>query len=106
MTSLLNPSYSLQLGPQLWKEQALEIELTLNASPLVDVMRVKLPVIAPLKADLNDDVELTLNSGESEEKVFTGIVQAVHRGFSSIEVRAINAGGLLSRYCPAVTYEN
>lgn len=106
MTSLLNPSYSLQLGPQLWKEQALEIELVLNAAPLVDVMKVKLPVIAPLQADLDDDVELTLNSGESEEKVFTGIVQAVRRGFSSIEVRAINAGGLLSRYCPAVTYEN
>ena len=106
MTSLLNPSYSLQLGPQLWKEQALQIELLLNPGPLIDAMTVRLPAIAPLQADVDDDVELTLNSGETEEKVFTGVVQAVRRGFSSIEVKAINAGGLLSRYFPAVTYEN
>ena len=105
-TSLLNPSYSLQLGPQLWKEQALRIELSLNPSPLVDVMTIKLPAAASLQADLDDDVELTLNSGEAEEKVFTGVVQSIRRGFSSIDVKAINAGSLLSRYFPAVTYEN
>lgn len=106
MTSLLNPAYSLQMGTQLWKEQALQIELALNPAPLIDTMTVKLPAAAPLQADIDDDVELTLNNGETEEKVFTGIVQAIRRGFSTIEVRAINAGGLLSRYCPAVTYEN
>jgi hypothetical protein len=106
MTSLLTPSYSLQLGTQLWKEQVLQIELTLNPAPLIDTMTVRLPASAPLKADLDDDVQLTLNSGETEEKVFTGIVSAVKHGFSTIEVKAINAAGLLSRYLPAVTYEN
>lgn len=106
MTSLLTPAYSLQMGTQLWKEQALQIELALNPAPLVDTMTVRLPAAAPLKADLDDDVQLTLNSGETEEKVFTGIIQGIKRDFSSIEVKAINAAGLLSRYFPAVTYEN
>lgn len=106
MTSLLSPSYSLQMGPQLWKEQALQMQLTLGPSPFIDLLTVKFPAAAPLDADIGDDVELTLNSGEAEEKVFTGIVQAIRRGFSVIEVKAINAGGVLSRFYPAVTYEN
>ena len=106
MTSLLSPSYSLQMGSQLWKEQALSMHLTLGPAPLVDVLRVRLPVAAPFQADIGDDVELSLNSGETEEKVFTGIVQAVRRSFSFIEVKAINAGAVLSQYYPAVTYEN
>jgi hypothetical protein len=106
MTSLLGPTYALQIGSQLWKEQALHMQLTLAPSPLIDVLTVKLPATAPLDAELGDDVELTLNSGEAEEKVFSGIVQAIGRGFSYIEVKAINAGGVLSQYYPAVTYEN
>jgi len=104
--TLLIPSYSVQIGSQLWKEQALQVQLTLAAAPLIDVMTVRFPAAAPLDADIGDDVQLTLNSGETEEKVFTGVVQAIRRGFSSIDVKAINAGGLLSQYCPAVTYEN
>jgi hypothetical protein len=96
----------LQIGSQLWKEQALHVQLSLGPAPLIDVLTVKLPSSAPLDADIEDDVELTLNSGEAEEKVFTGIVQSIGRSFSFIEVKAINAGGVLSQYFPAVTYEN
>jgi hypothetical protein len=106
VTSLLGLSYSLQIGSQLWKEQALQIQVTLAAAPLIDVLTVRLPAAAPLDADIDDDVELTLNSGEKEEKVFTGAVQLIRRSFSEIEVKALNAGGILSQYYPAVTYEN
>lgn len=106
MTSLLRPSYSLQLGTQLWKQQALQMQLTIAPSPSIDVLMVKFPATAPLEAGIGDAVELTLNNGEAEEKVFTGIVQAIRRGFSVMEVKAINASGVLSQYYPAVTCEN
>lgn len=106
MTSLLSPSYSLRMGSQLWKEQALSMQLVLGPCPFVDLLTVKLPAAAPLEGDIGDDVELTLNNGEAEEKVFTGIIQTVRRSFSFVEVKAINAGGVLAQFYPAVTYEN
>jgi hypothetical protein len=106
MTTLLSPSYSLQIGPQIWKEQLLRLELTLTPAPGIDVLSVTLPAKAPLDAAVDDDVELTLNSGEQEEKVFTGTVSVIRRSHASIEIKAVNAGGVLSRYRPAATYEN
>lgn len=106
MTTLLSPSYSLQIGSQIWKEQLLGLQLTLTSAPGIDILRATLPAQAPLDADVDDDVELTINSGEQEEKVFTGAVSVIRRSHASIDVKAVNAGGVLARYRPAATYEN
>jgi hypothetical protein len=106
MTSLLAPTYSVRLGAQIWKEQLLRLELTVTASPGIDVLNVILPAKAALDAALDDDAEVTLNSGEQEQKVFTGKISALQRSHDCIKVRAVNAGGVLCRYRPAVTYEN
>lgn len=57
-------------------------------------------------ADHGDTVELTVNSGETEEIVFTGEIDSIRRDFDSLRVSCINAGGVLSRFRPAETYEN
>ncbi|HEX9821337.1 MAG TPA: hypothetical protein VGD07_17180 [Methylomirabilota bacterium] len=106
MTSLLSPGYELTLGSQLWKEQALEIRVALAAAPLVDVLTVRLPAAAPLAAAPGDPVSLTLDSGEQKETVFTGTVESIRRGFQEIRVTALDAGGVLARYRPSVTYEH
>jgi hypothetical protein len=106
MTALLAPSYSLQLGSQIWKKQLLRVALTLTSAPGIDVLIVTFPANAPLSATIDDDVQLTLDNGEQAEKIFTGTVTAIRRSHASIEVRAVNAGGVLCRYRPAVTYEN
>jgi hypothetical protein len=106
MTTLLAPSYSLQIGSQIWKEQLLRLELTLTAAPSIDALTAMLPALAPLDAAIDDDVELTLDSGEQDAKVFTGVVNVIRRSHASIEVKAVNAGGVLCRYRPAATYEN
>lgn len=106
MSPLLAPSYSLLLGDRLWKEQLMRLNLTLTAAPGIDVLSAVLPAKASPGVAVKDDVELTINSGELEEKVFQGTVSAIRRSHASIEVKALNAGGALCRYRPAVTYEN
>lgn len=106
MTSQLLPGYALTLGSQRWTEQALRIMVALDLAPRVDTLVVWLPVAAPLSAGPGDTVELTINSGEKEEVVFTGEIDSIRRDFESLRVFCINAGGLLSRFRPAETYEN
>jgi hypothetical protein len=106
MNGLFTPSCQLTLGSQQWTNQLLQIELSLYAAPGIDVLRAKLPAAAPFSAALDDAVELTLNSGEHEEKVFTGQVDSIRHVADGVHVTAIDAGGVLARLRPAVTYEN
>ena len=105
MTSLLQPGYTLNLGSQQWTNQLLQLDLTLEAAPLIDVLNVRLPAAAPISADIGDPAELTLDSGEKNEKVFTGQIASIGRSFSDIVVCVVNAGALLARFRPASTYE-
>ena len=106
MTTLLAPAYSLRIGSQIWKEQLLRLELTLTAAPGIDVLSAVLPALAPLDAAVDDDVELTLDSGEQGDKVFTG----VDRRNPAVACRDRCEGGQrrrgAGRYRPAATYEN
>src|SRR5436853_2876456 len=105
MTSLLQPGYTLNLGSQQWTNQLLQLDLTLEAAPLIDVLNVRLPAAAPISADIGGPAELTLDSGEKNEKVFTGQIASIGRSFSDIVVCVVNAGALLARFRPAATYE-
>jgi hypothetical protein len=105
MTSLLQPSYALTLGSQRWTEQALSLEVRLETAPLVDAVTVRFPAAAPLSAAVGDPAELTLNNGEKEQRVFTGGITAVRREMTGLCVTALNAGGTLAGFRPAVTYE-
>jgi hypothetical protein len=102
---ILQPSYSLTLGSQLWTEQLLGIEVELELGPRLDVLSARLPASAPMSAAPGDEVVLTLGSGEKSEDVFSGTVASVSRDVEEIRLRALNGGGALARYRPAVTYE-
>ncbi|HEY3699173.1 MAG TPA: hypothetical protein VGK97_07560 [Spongiibacteraceae bacterium] len=106
MTSQLLPSYSLTLGSQQWTEQVLRMSATFELAPRIDMLQVWLPIAAPMKAAQGDSVELKLNSGEKEEIVFTGEIDMIRRDFEMLRVSCVDAGGVLSRYRPAETYEN
>ena len=103
--TLLTPSYELVLGSEQWTEQALGLDLELHAVPLLDVLHVRLPAAAPLSASVGDDAKLTLDGGEGAAEVFSGSITAIRRVLSEIVVTALDAGGDLARYRPAVTYE-
>jgi hypothetical protein len=105
MTSLLTPSYALTLGTQVWTQQVLRLQVSLQTAPLMDRLTAALPVAAPVKASLGDPVELKLNGGEKEEQVFTGTIVAMHRSLEEILITALNAGGVLAGYRPSATYE-
>ena len=105
MTSLLTPAYDLTLGSQSWTRQATRLTLTLALAPRVNILTVSFPAEAPLSAGIGDDAILTLSGGEREEPVFAGTIDSVRRGFDEIRVACLDAGGLLSRFRPAVTYQ-
>lgn len=105
MTSMLRPSYSIRIGNQEWTEQVIGIDLSLGAAPLTDSARIRFPAVAPLQADPGDDIEVTLDSGEKREKVYAGVIDFLGRGPSTTVVRSCNAGGLMARTRPAVTFE-
>jgi len=105
MTSLLAPAYELTLGSTLWTSQVAALRVSLNRAPLVDTLSVRLPASAVLDAQVGDPVSLVLDSGEQRDTVFSGAIDSIRRGFDMIRVGALNAGGALARYRPAVTYE-
>jgi hypothetical protein len=81
------------------------IEVSLEAAPLVGVLRARLPPAAPLSAAVGDPALLTLDSGEKSGEVFAGTVDSIRRGFDAVTVTAIDAAGELARFRPAVTFE-
>jgi len=106
MTSQLTPAYTLTLGSQQWTEQVRRLSVTLDLAPRVDRLQVWLPAAAPLSAQNGDDVELTLDNGETEAVVFKGEIDAIRRDFTSLRVSCVDAGGVLARFRPAETFEN
>ena len=105
MTSLLQPTYTLTLGAQRWSEQLLSLDATIAPAPLLDVVRARLPIAAPVKAAIGDPAQLTLHNGEKEADVFAGAITTVRRTLDAWEITALNAGGTLARFRPAATFE-
>jgi hypothetical protein len=105
MTSLLRPTYTLTLGSQRFTSQALELTVTLDTAPVVDALTAAFPATLAMSAAAGDPVQLELGDGTSEEPVFSGTIEAVQRSFTQTRIRALNAGGALSRFRPASTYE-
>jgi hypothetical protein len=105
MASLLQPAYSLTLGSQRWTEQLISLHVTLTAAPRVSVVRARLPIGAPMSAAIDDTAILTLDGGEGSAAVFSGAIAAIRRSFDAIEITALDAGGRLAQFRPAVTYE-
>jgi len=105
MTSLLQPSYSLTLGSQLWTEQLLSLRVELFPAPLLDVVTARLPALAQPDAAVGDPALLSLDGGEGESDVVSGTIASMRRGFSELTVTVLDAGGTLAAYRPAATYE-
>ena len=105
MTTMLKPAYQLTLGGQRWTEQVVRVTLSLAFAPMVNLLSAWFPATAPVAAVNGDDVELKLNNGETEELVFSGIIGTVQRSFTGIRVRCLDAGGLLARFRPSVSFE-
>lgn len=105
MTALLAPAYALTLGTRRWTEQVLSLSVTRTFAPGVNLLAVVFPAAAPVSAAPGDDVALRIQSGEHDTVVFTGIVDDIQRRLDQIRVLCVDAGGLMARYRPAVTYE-
>lgn len=105
MTTMLKPVYQLTLGSQRWIEQATLLTVSQELAPMVNQLTVRFPAAAPFAAAIGDDAKLTLDNGEQETVVFTGIIDAVRCDLLGIRVMCLDAGGLLARFRPAVTFE-
>lgn len=101
----LEPAYELTVGNQRWTAQAVTIVLELAPAPSLNVLTVGFPARAPLDAGPDDDVSLVLDGGEGAETVFTGTVESIARTDRTITLRALDGGGALAAFRPAVTFE-
>jgi hypothetical protein len=107
MTSVLTPAYTVRTGSQEWTKQVLYVRVSLDAGPRVDTAAIVFPAVAPLDAAPGDDVVVSLDdSSEQDDTVFTGVVDRIRRTPSVTIVNAINAGGVLARTRPSVTFEH
>ena len=105
MTSMLAPAYTVRMGSQEWTEQIVQIRVSLGAAPAVDSASIVLPLTPTFKAKPGDEAVVTLDSGERSDTVFSGTIDRVRRTPSSIAVSMVNAGGIMARVRPAVTFE-
>ena len=99
------PAYELTIGSRRWTEQVLDIDVRLHAAPIPDVVTARFPANADLGASAGDRVVLRLDGGDGAREVFTGEVDALVGRLDGTIVVAIDAGGILARYRPAVTLE-
>ena len=104
--SLITPTCALRTGSQEWTSQVLSCRVSLCLAPRVDTASFVLPAAAALKADPGDEVSLTLDSGEHASDVFAGQIDRIRRTPSVTVIHAIDAGGVLARTRPAVTFEH
>jgi hypothetical protein len=104
-SSLLAPAYSVTIGSKRWTEQAVRIDVRLEAAPLLDHVTVRFPATAPVDASTGDPVTLELDGGEGSSDVFTGAVASIRRDARTTTVTAVDAGGSLAAFRPATTFE-
>jgi hypothetical protein len=106
MDSLLRPSYALTVGRQQWTCQAGQIDVSLAAAPGPERLLASFPAAASLDAAPDDPVELVVNIGDGDEKVFTGILSSLRRGLAGTTITAVSALGRLARRWPSQSFEN
>ena len=106
MNGLFSPSCALTTGSQQWTTQVLRVDLALDAAPGINVLRAGLPSAAPFSAAAGDPATLTLNDGQSDTQVFSGVIDSIRHTDTEILVTAIDAGGVLARVRPASTHEH
>ena len=99
------PAYELTIGSRRWTEQVLDIDVRLHAAPTPDVVTARFPATVDLGASAGDRVVLRMDGGDGAREVFTGEVDALVGRLDGTMVVAIDAGGILARYRPAVTLE-
>lgn len=105
MTTSLKPACTVRMGAQEWSEQLLDVRVRLGTGPAVDAASVVLPLTPTFHAKPGDDALVTLDSGEKKAAVFAGSVDRIRRTASTIVVSLVNAGGVMARVRPAVTFE-
>src|SRR5437867_1080079 len=107
------PSRRRSAGSETWMSAALAISDSIPVrsamcSPTFRTRPVRswLPSAAPFSAAAGDPATLTLNDGQSDTQVFSGVIDSIRHTDTEILVTAIDAGGVLARVRPASTHEH
>ena len=99
------PSYELTIGSRRWTSQVLDIDVRLLGAPLLRRRDGPLSGRAPTSGRGAWRRVVRLDGGDGAGTSFTGDVDALVGRLDGTVVIAIDAGGDLARYRPAVTLE-
>ena len=101
----LAPSLSLTLGSLRYDTQSASAHICLATLPRGSSAEIVLPASVRFEAVPGDKAECSVDGGEGAQKVLTGKVRYLRRGFDQIAVTIADCGAELSAYRPSATLE-
>jgi hypothetical protein len=100
----LKPAGILILGNLKYDTHLVDVTVQLALLPGVNTVRATLPAGVRLDAKPDDEASLQLDGGEGSEKVLTGKLRSLRRGFQQVEAVLSDGGADLSELRPRNTY--
>ncbi len=93
-----------RFGNKRYESHVSALVVDLGLLPGVNSVIARLPRAVPVDAAPGDPADLTLDNGEEEALVLTGLTRSVARGLAETQVTAVDAGAALAATRPAASY--
>lgn len=93
-----------RFGNKRYESHVSALSVDLGLLPGVNSITARLPRAVPVDAAPGDPADLTLDNGEEEALVLTGLTRSIARGLAETQVTAVDAGAALAATRPASSY--
>jgi len=100
----LTLAVNARFGNKRYESHVGALSVDLGLLPGVNSLTARLPRAVPVDAAPGDPADLTLDNGEEEALVLTGLTRSVARGLAETQVAAVDAGAALAAVRPATSY--
>ena len=93
-----------RFGNKRYESHVSALSVDLGLLPGVNSITARLPRAVPVDAAPGDPADLTLDNGEEEALVLTGLTRSIARNLAETQVTAVDAGAALAATRPASSY--
>lgn len=100
----LTLAINARFGNKRYESHVSALRVELGLLPGVNSASARLPRAVPVDAAPGDPADLSLDNGEEETLVLTGLTRSVSRGLAETQVTAVDAGAALAATRPAASY--
>lgn len=100
----LNLAINARFGNKRYESHVSALSVDLGLLPGVNSVTARLPRAVPVDAAPGDPADLTLDNGEEEALVLTGLTRSIARDLAETKVTAVDAGAALAATRPAASF--